>query len=79
MVYYLRTCIKINEEALVYIIYNCIRNIESSFRILKTDLDLRPICHKTDDATYAHVHLGLLAYWIVNTFRYQLHKKKYKI
>ena len=38
-------------------IYNTIREIESSFRTLKTDLDLRPIYHKNDDATMAHLHL----------------------
>ena len=53
-------------------IYNTIREIESTFRILKTDLDLRPIYHKNDDATMAHLHLGILAYWLVNTIRYQL-------
>ena len=35
-------------------------------RTLKTDLDLRPIYHKKDDVTMAHLHLGLLAYWVVN-------------
>jgi hypothetical protein len=52
--------------------YNTIREIESTFRILKTDLDLRPIYHKNDSSTMAHLHLGLLAYWLVNTIRYQL-------
>lgn len=52
--------------------YNTIREIESTFRVLKTDLDLRPVYHQTDEATMAHLHLGLLAYWIVNTARYQL-------
>ena len=46
--------------------------IENAFRTLKTDLDLRPIYHKNDDATMAHLHLGILAYWLVNTVRYQL-------
>ena len=46
------------------------------FRCLKTDLDLRPIYHKNDDATMAHLHLGILAYWLVNTIRYQLKKQK---
>ena len=32
----------------------------------------RPIFHKTDDASMVHLHLGLLAYWIVSTIRYQL-------
>lgn len=77
-VYFLRTSIKTNDETLVWTIYNCIRNVESSFRTLKTDLDLRPIFHKTDDATQAHLHLGLLAYWVVNTVRYQLHQKDIK-
>jgi hypothetical protein len=77
-VYFLRTNIKATEETLVWTIYNCIRNIESSFRTLKTDLDLRPIFHKTDQATQAHLHLGLLAYWIVSTVRYQLQQKDIK-
>jgi len=42
---------------------------------LKTDLDLRPIYHKTDDASMAHLHLGMLAYWLVATIRYQLKQK----
>ena len=49
-------------ETLIWTIYNSIRNIESGFRCLKTDLDLRPVYHKTDDACQAHLHLGLLAY-----------------
>jgi transposase len=71
-VYFLRTSIDAPNEKLVWTIYNCIREIESTFRSLKTDLDLRPIYHKTDDASQAHLHLGLLAYWIVNTIRHQL-------
>jgi len=39
---------------------------------LKTDLDLRPIYHKTDDASMAHLHLGLVAYFLVSTIHYQL-------
>ena len=71
-VYFLRTCLKKKEETLILTIYNCIRNVESSFRTLKTDLDLRPIYHKSDSATQAHLHLGLLAYWVANTVRHQL-------
>lgn len=73
--YFLRTSLKEPEEKLVWTIYNCIRNIESSFRCLKSDLDLRPIYHKNDDATQAHLHLGLLAYQLVNTIRYRLKTK----
>ena len=69
--YFLRTSLYMNEE-LTWLIYNIIREVEYSFRTLKTDLDLRPVYHKRDNATMAHLHLGLLAYWVVNTIRYQL-------
>src|SRR5450759_5773037 len=71
-IYFLRTSLNGKEEQTLWMIYNAIREIESTFRVLKTDLDLRPIFHKTDDASMAHLHLGLLAYWLVSTIRYQL-------
>ena len=70
--YYIRTDLNMQDEVLVWHVYNTIREIESTFRILKTDLDLRPIYHKNDDSTVAHLNLGLLAYWLVNTIRCQL-------
>lgn len=70
--YFLRTSINEKDETLIWTVYNCIRNIESTFRTLKTDLDLRPVFHHSDHATQAHLHLGLLAYWAVNTVRHQL-------
>ena len=33
---------------------------------------MRPIYHKKDESSLAHLNLGLLAYWVVNTIRYQL-------
>jgi hypothetical protein len=51
--------------------------VEATFKVLKTDLDLRPIYRKTDDVSMAHLHLGLLAYWVVNTVRHQLKKKRH--
>jgi transposase len=71
-IYFLRTNLNVQEEFIVWNIYNTIREIENVFRTLKTDLDLRPIYHKNDDATMAHLHLGILAYWLVNTVRHQL-------
>jgi len=71
-VYFLRTNLSETKEELVWTAYNCIRNIESSFRCLKSDLDLRPVFHKSDEASEAHLHLGLLAYWVVNTIRHKL-------
>lgn len=74
-IYFLRTSLRYPDEATVWMFYNTIREIEYTFRVLKTDLDLRPIFHKKDDASMAHLHLGLLAYWLVNTIRYQLKQK----
>jgi hypothetical protein len=77
-IYFLRTTLDENDEQTLWSIYNIIREIEYTFRVLKTDLDLRPIYHKTDDASMAHLHLGILAYWLVATIRYQLKQKGYK-
>lgn len=72
-VYFLQSSIEDTEKVL-WDGYNAIREIEATFRVLKTDLDLRPIFHKKDETTMAHLNLGLLAYWLVNTIRHQLKK-----
>ena len=74
-VYFIRTNLTSDNEECMWDIYNAIREIESSFRCLKTELDLRPIFHKTDSAVMAHLNLGLLAYQIVATIRHQLKAK----
>lgn len=76
-IYFLRTTLDEKDEQTLWSIYNIIREIEYTFRVLKTDLDLRPIYHKTDDASMAHLHLGILAYWLVATIRYQLKQQGY--
>ena len=63
-------------QEMLWQFYNTIREIEATFRVLKTDLDLRPIYHQKDESTMAHLHVGLLAYWVVNTIRHQLKKEK---
>jgi Transposase DDE domain len=73
-VYFLQSSIQDTEKVL-WDGYNTIREIEATFRVLKTDLDLRPIYHKKDETTMAHLNLGLLAYWLVNTIRHQLKKE----
>ncbi len=70
--YFLRTSLDMKDEVLVWNVYNTIREVESTFRTLKTDLDLRPIYHKNDNSTLAHLNLGLLGYWLANTIRCKL-------
>lgn len=71
-IYFLRTNIDSLDEKTTWDYYNLIREIECTNRQLKTDLNLRPIYHRRDDRSDAHLFLGLLAYWIVNTIRYKL-------
>ena len=77
-IYFLRTTLDESDEKIFWSIYNIIREIEYTFRVLKTDLDLRPVYHKTDGAAMAHLHLGILAYWLVATIRHQLKQKGYR-
>lgn len=74
-VYFLRTSIKDIDEVVFWNIYNTIREIESSFRTLKSDLEIRPVFHQSDENTMAHLFLAVLAYQMVNTIRYQLKAK----
>jgi transposase len=49
--------------------------LHKTFRVLKSDLELRPIYHQKDENTMAHLYLAMLAYSLVNTVRYQLKKE----
>lgn len=71
-IYFLRTNVDKLDEKTTWDYYNLTREIECTNRQLKTDLNLRPIHHSKDDRSDAHLFLGLLSYWIVNTIRYRL-------
>lgn len=72
--YFLRTNVATLDERSTWDYYNLIREIETSNRQLKNDLELRPIYHQKEDNSDAHLFFGLLSYWIVNTIRYKLKK-----
>ncbi len=74
-VYFIRTNHKNTEEATLWDIYNTIREVESTFRCLKSDLNLRPVNHQNDERIEAHIYLTILAYQLVNTIRYILKNK----
>ena len=71
-IYFLRTNRDRIDEKATWDYYNLIREIECTNRQLKTDLQLRPIHHQKDESSDAHLFLGLLSYWIVNTIRHKL-------
>jgi len=65
-VYFIRCSQSLLTEELIWEIYNILREIESTFRCLKTDLDIRPIYHIKDINTEAHIFLGIVAYQLVH-------------
>ena len=75
--YVLLTSLDENDEANVWKFYNVIRTVEETFHVLKTDLDIRPVYHKSDGGIKAHLNLAVLAYWIVSVTKYRLKLKEY--
>ena len=73
--YLLQTTLDEKDEENIWTYYNVIRTVEETFKTLKSDLDIRPVYHKTDEASKAHLNLAVLAYWVVSTTKYMLKKK----
>ena len=70
--YVLLTSLDEREELNIWKFYNVIRTVEETFHVLKTDLDIRPVYHKSDDGIKAHLNLAILAYWLVSVTKYRL-------
>ena len=75
--YVLLTSLDDSDELNVWQFYNVIRTVEETFHILKTDLDIRPVFHKSDSGVKAHLNLSVLAYWVVSVTKYRLKLKDY--
>ncbi len=73
-VYFIRTSLKESNEKILWDIYNTLTEIEATFKVLKTDLNIRPVFHQKDERTKAHIQLGIVAYMLVNTIRHKLKK-----
>jgi len=71
-VYFLRYSRPQLNEAQIWNIYNCIREVESTFRCLKNDLDIRPVFHQEDEHIESHIRVGIIGYQIVNIIRQRL-------
>lgn len=76
--YILVTSLDEQKEVNVWKFYNVIRTVEETFHVLKTDLDIRPVYHKSDNGIKAHLNLAVLAYWIVSVTKYRLKIKAYE-
>lgn len=71
-VYFIRTNYENINEKELWSIYNTIREVESTFRCLKSDLQIRPVHHQKDSRIQSHIYLTILAYQLVNTIRHML-------
>ncbi|TQM42381.1 IS1634 family transposase [Flavobacterium branchiophilum] len=71
-VYFIRTNYQDVQENKLWEIYNIIREVEATFRCLKSDLLIRPVYHKTDIKVKGHIYQTILSYQIVNAIRYYL-------
>ena len=60
------------EESQIWNLYTMTKDVEATFRCLKTDLNIRPIFHQKDKWIDAHIWLAILAYQGVNTIRQKL-------
>jgi transposase len=70
--YYIRSSRTDLSEAELWDLYTTLTNIESTFRVLKSDLNLRPIFHQNEDRSDAHIFVTLLAYRILNSIQTRL-------
>ena len=75
--YVLLTDLKENNEKDIWKIYNVIRTVEETFHVLKTDLDIRPVYHKSDIGIKAHLNLAILGYWLISVTKQRLKLKEY--
>jgi hypothetical protein len=65
-IYVLRTSVESGdlEPGEVVSSYKALAQVERAFRAFNTDLDIRPIRHRTEDRVRAHVFLRMLSYYI---------------
>lgn len=64
--YFLKYSKKELSDEEIWDAYNLTREVEASFRCLKSDLNVRPIYHQIDQYIEAHIWLSVLAYQVVN-------------
>jgi transposase len=67
--YFLRYSQKNLTEKQIWDSYNLTREVETSFRCLKSDLNIRPIHHQKDAYVEPYVWFGVVACQVVNYIR----------
>ena len=70
--YHLRSSRKDLSDDAIWHIYITLTKVESAFRLLKSDLGLRPFFHYTEDRCDGHIWLTILAYHLLRWVEYSL-------
>jgi len=70
--YHLRCSRKTLADDAVWHIYITLTKVESAFRLLKSDLGLRPFFHYTEDRCDGHIWITVLAYHLLRWVEYSL-------
>ena len=65
-IYVLRTSVAASDLDSTNVVSSCkaLAQVERAFRAFSTDLDIRPIRHRTEDRVRAHVFLRMLSYYL---------------
>ena len=64
-----------NDEKLIKT-YKNLSKVENAFKVLKNDLDIRPINHRKKNHVEGHVYICVMAYFILTAIEYTAAKKK---
>jgi hypothetical protein len=64
----------LNEQE-IWELYTTLTRIENTFRVLKTDLNMRPIHHQKTSRSDGHIFITLLAYHVVNSIQTTLKRE----
>jgi transposase len=70
--YFLRTTRRDLDEKSLWSLYIMLTNVEDAFRTLKSELNLRPIYHRKESRTDAHLFMTVIAYHVLNSIRFKL-------
>jgi len=64
---------KYDDKELIHV-YKNLNEVETAFKVIKNELDIRPMSHWKESRVKGHVYLCVLAYYIYNSIRYKLIK-----
>jgi hypothetical protein len=76
--YYIRTSIDDFSEQELWSLYMNILHVEDSFKILKSNLGLRPNFHQLDNRMEGHIFITILSYHLLNYIQKKLLQKGIK-